>query len=296
LINRAQTVYDDLLPLKLFIPDISQVAQLLNVARSYDDSLNNYSGTAKDVELAVFILSVVLYCLIVGVTLLSLLAGCLRMGKFLLAMSWIGWVGLLIIWIVCGIYLSGSVTTADVCETSNRHLLDQVMKNQGSVESSIVAHYILCNGSDILQQLDAEASELLWLATQTYDSAVASGNKTATEYWGRIVNSTKELIADYHILEDCTDTFNNVKDSKYEMCTNFMVGEFIVMVTLFFTGVLGISVWILGLIEDLMLRRRVALEDVDYLSVNAGAEKTPLVKFPSRSSRSYEQVTAGRWD
>ena len=47
-----------------------------------------------------------------------------------------------------------------------------------ATEASIVAHYILCNGSDILQELDADAQALIQLAAAQLAQAEEQHNQT----------------------------------------------------------------------------------------------------------------------
>jgi len=41
-------------------------------------------------------------------------------------------------------------------------------------------------------------------------------------FWGGILNASIILYHDYQTLENCTDTYNNVNNSKEKMCTDFM--------------------------------------------------------------------------
>jgi hypothetical protein len=248
IIDRAEVVYNDTLRVQQFIPDIQELTNLMDTGRNYKSDMDRLSAPAKKAELGVFILLVVFHCVIMLVTLLSFLAGCLRYSRTLLCISFFGWLGLLIIWIISGCFLAGSVSVADLCETSNDHLVHEFVSRE-TLAGDVVEHYILCNGTSILQQFDAEIVQLVQYANSSLQQAERSGNATEIEYWSTIFNDSVILYNDFLILENCTDTYDNVAMSKTKVCTNFMLGAFIIMLTQFFIGLMGLLVWILGLLE-----------------------------------------------
>jgi len=246
LVSKALPVYVDIGRLQQYISDTDELTMLLNDATKLASEVSDHRSDIDAAELTRHIVVLVLFGIVVLACGVGILAAVFAWGLPSLAFAVVLWITLIWMCVVCGAHLSASVAVGDICETVDEYIQNDFFSS--SAETTIASHYLFCDGSPALQDLVSDVQNLTQLANTSLQNAERDGNQTQIDYWTQILNYTGILSSDLNILLQCDTTSQNYHDAKYKICTDLILGAFIVTTGEFIVGVFGFALLVLGLI------------------------------------------------
>jgi len=262
LINQTETVINETLTLAQYYP--ITVPEVINTIYSDADKIKSeildHRSDVDAVELARNIFVIVLYAAVIISCLFGLIAALFGWGAPALCMVVLLWFFLVVTALNSGVHLSVSVTTADVCQTVDTYLLSDFFDDIGvdNDTSEVVRYYLFCNTPlpAELVQYSNDANAMAIYADGEYVRARRNNNTQEMQKWAMVLNETMVLRSNLITLFNCNGTAQTYNYTKEEICTDVLLGTFLIMATELVTCVVGLAVLIVGLLGFKRFPRR----------------------------------------
>jgi len=268
LINQTETVINEALKLQEYnitVPGALQTT--LDDAEKIRSEILDHRSDVDAVELARTIFVIVLFGGVIISCLIGLLAALFGWGAPSLCMVILLWIFMIITAINSGVHLSVSVATADICQTVDNYLLADFFDVVGldNDTAEVVRYYLFCSTPvpPELQKFTIQSDELVLYSDAQYKKAVQDHNIPEMERWGAVLNDSMALMLNLRTLLLCNVSAQAYNFTKEEICTDVLLGTFLIMSTEFVTCVLGLGMLILGIVGFKRFPRRRGYEEIN---------------------------------
>eukprot|EP01087_Luapelamoeba_hula_P003241 TRINITY_DN1303_c0_g1_i1.p1 TRINITY_DN1303_c0_g1~~TRINITY_DN1303_c0_g1_i1.p1 ORF type:complete len:466 (-),score=56.66 TRINITY_DN1303_c0_g1_i1:155-1552(-) len=239
------------LEVEVGIPFPPSLFAMYNDSKTTNEDISDATSSLKHLELARDILTIIIIAFVIISCLVGLFGAVLGWKMPSLYMAIFLWLALVCTWVSCAVHLSAAVAVADGCQTVDQYLLEDRFDNTEHYnQTAVMTYYLFCNITmpPDIAQLAGSAVLLNDFAQAQYQSAEKKNDTAGIKKWGPIYNQTQVLVQYTMTSIVCNGTAKDYNSTKEELCTDVILGAFMVMITQFLVAPIGTIAVILGVL------------------------------------------------